>query len=367
MLVRALVILLFATLGPCAQCAVSPSDAADALPDSLRVDLGGGVEMEFVLIRPGSFVMGTNNHEYDEGPAHSVTISRPFYLAKFEVTQAQWARVTGSNPSHFRGETLQVDTVSWLDCQRFLAAATQLTGRRFSLPTEAQWEFACRAGATTEYAFGDEPGQLSDHAWYSGNSALRTHPVGTKQPNRWGLHDMHGNVYEWCADWYSEAPYDSSASTDPVGPAAGRRRVLRGGAWLFVADNLRCSDRAFSPPDYASNEYGVRPVILIDDAAGHAKCPSGSRHPELSCTTEQPLRAAARASDRGQRRTAGGILAERMVERICQGAARFRAAGEIAPPDRSVGPSRRDALARDRARRGHGVRPDSPRMVYDGV
>jgi formylglycine-generating enzyme required for sulfatase activity len=279
MLVCALVILLFATFGPCAECAVSPNDAADALPDSLRVDLGGGVEMEFVLIRPGSFVMGTNNHEYDEGPAHSVTISRPFYLAKFEVTQAQWARVTGSNPSHFRGETLPVDTVSWLDCQRFLTAATQLTGRRFSLPTEAQWEFACRAGATTEYAFGDEPGQLTDHAWYSGNSALSTHPVGTKQPNRWGLHDMHGNVYEWCADWYSEAPYDNSASTDPVGPATGRRRVLRGGAWLFVADNLRCSDRAFSPPDYASNEYGVRPVILVEAAAATPNAPAAAATP----------------------------------------------------------------------------------------
>jgi len=228
------------------------------------IDLGDGVKMEFVLIRPGTFVMGSDANRLDERPARPVTLTQPYCLGKYEVTQAQWARVMGSNPSHFKGPQRPVENVSWDDCQLFLAALRKRTGRRFALPAEAEWEYACRAGTTTEYGWGNDEAALGDHAWYANNAGLATHPVGQKRPNPWGLHDMHGNVYEWCADWYSEGPYSSGEATDPRGPRAGQRRILRGGAWIFVSANLRSADRGFSPPDYRSNEYGLRCVLRVD-------------------------------------------------------------------------------------------------------
>ena len=193
-------------------------------PKELAVDLGGGVTIDLIFIPAGSFMMG----EGSDGPAHMVTITKPFYLGKYEVTQEQWQAVTGRNPN--RPELLKapVVTVSWEDCQVFLGklnAKTGEQGSKFALPTEAQWEYACRAGSTAQYCFGDDAAQLGDYAWYRTNSEHKPHPVGEKKPNAWGLYDMHGNVWEWCADWYDRAYYANSPADDPTGPAGGSSRV----------------------------------------------------------------------------------------------------------------------------------------------
>lgn len=242
-------------------------EPATELKASESIDLGGGVKMELVLIRAGSFQMGSNHNDYDESPAHRVTLTQPYYIGKYEVTQEQWEKIIGENPSHFKSATLPVENVSWEDSQRFVAALQKKTGRRFALPTEAQWEYACRAGTTTSYSFGDDESQLENYAWFASNSELKTHPVGQKKPNPWGLYDVHGNVFEWCADWYMES-YPKEDVVDPVGPATGDRRTIRGGAWLYVSDNLRSADRGFSPPEYRVDEYGLRCVMLIGDVVG---------------------------------------------------------------------------------------------------
>ena len=256
-----------------------PAAAGTDLKATETIDLGGGVTMEFVLIKPGSFTMGSDRNQYDERPAHKVTLTKPYYIGKYEVTQEQWEKVMGENPSHFKGAKHPVENVSWEDCQRFLAEVRKKIGRRFALPTEAQWEYACRAGTTTAYSSGDDNDVLSEHAWHSGNSELTTHPVGQKKPNPWGLYDMHGNVFEWCADWYSDA-YPDGEATDPRGEPTGTRRVIRGGAWLYVLDNQRSADRGFSPPDYRVNEYGLRCVILTGEPVPGDADLESSAHPE---------------------------------------------------------------------------------------
>ncbi|NQT39791.1 MAG: formylglycine-generating enzyme family protein, partial [Planctomycetes bacterium] len=170
-------------------------------PKKLAVDLGGGVELDLVLIPAGSFLMGDDRAK----PVHKVRITKPFYLGKYEVTQEQWEAVMGSNPSNFKGAKNPVEQVSWDNCQQFLVklnAKSGGQGGKFVLPTEAQWEYACRAGSTGKFCFGDDEKQLGEYAWYGENSGSKTHPVGEKKPNTFGLHDMHGNVWEWCHDWY---------------------------------------------------------------------------------------------------------------------------------------------------------------------
>jgi len=241
-----------------------PSQPAPTQVSGLKemtIDLGDGVKMEFVLIPDGTFMMGSEKI-LDAKPVHPVRISQPFYLGKYEVTQEQWQAVMGSNPSQFKGAKNPVERVSWDDCQKFIAALKEkMPGQTFRLPTEAEWEHACRARSKTEYCYGDSPDKLRDYAWFKDNSEGTTHPVGQKKPNAWGLYDMHGNVWEWCQDWQGE--YSAKSATDPIGPATGARRVLRGGLWK--TDALHCqsafrnigktpSDRGFG--------YGLRVVML---------------------------------------------------------------------------------------------------------
>lgn len=227
-------------------------EKVDALPwpKSVTVDLGKGVKMDLVMVPAGSFTMGSSDGLDDEKPAHKVTISKPFYLGKYEVTQAQWQAVMGSTPSQFKGAGLPVESVSWNDCQEFLEKLQAKSPvLKFSLPTEAQWEYACRAGGRGKFTFGDKEDGLGDYAWYDKNADRKTHDAGGKKPNKWGLYDMHGNVWEWCADWHGA--YATGAQKDPTGPSSGVGRVLRGGSWITrqahcrsaVRDRLRLDNR----------------------------------------------------------------------------------------------------------------------------
>ena len=235
-----------------------------ALPEKMSIDLGGGVKMDFVLIKPGSFMMGSKNGLLeDERPVHKVTITKPFYMGVYEVTQAQWKALMGDNPFYFKGDALPVEQVSWEDCQRFLAKLNQRAGqgRICRLPTEAEWEYACRAGSTSDYCFGDDD-RLGDYAWYPRNSGYKTHPVGQKKPNAWGLYDMHGNVWEWCSDWYDAAYYAESPGKDPKGPSTGQERVVRGGSWFLTVESayrIKClpSDRI--------DDHGCRVVMSAQE------------------------------------------------------------------------------------------------------
>lgn len=202
---------------------------AKGTPKELAVDLGGGVKMEMVFIPAGSFLMGVDAARFIDlaKPVHKVRITKPFYLGKYEVTQEQWQAVMGDNPSHFKGPKNPVETLSWDDCQQFLVklnAKSGGQGGKFVLPTEAQWEYACRAGSAGKFCFGDDEKQLGEYAWYAKNSDGKTHAVGGKKPNTFGLHDMHGNVWEWCQDWYGA--YGAEAVDDPSGPTTGSYRVL---------------------------------------------------------------------------------------------------------------------------------------------
>ena len=176
-----------------AGCSGSGSEAAaptPAAPAEVTLDLGGGVTTKMVLIHPGNFMMG------EEKDRHEVILSKPFYMGVTEVTQAQYEVVMGTNPSYFKGATNPVDNVSWNDATEFCKKLSEKTRQAVRLPTEAEWEYACRAGTQTAFSFGDDPAALGDYAWWFGNSGETTHPVGQKKLNAWGLYDMHGNVSE---------------------------------------------------------------------------------------------------------------------------------------------------------------------------
>jgi formylglycine-generating enzyme required for sulfatase activity len=217
--------------------------------------------IEFVLVPAGSFMMGSTNGGTDEKPVHQVTISQAFYMGKYEVTQGQWQTVMGNNPSNFKdcGGNCPVEQVSWDDAQNFINRLNESNdGFRYRLPTEAEWEYACRAGTTGDYA-----GNLSEMAWYSENSGSKTYAVGGKQPNAWGLADMHGNVWEWCQDWYHETYY--GAPTDGSAWLSGGEqeyRVLRGGSWGNYAEGLRSAVRDYGAPDSRVSFDGFRVVAV---------------------------------------------------------------------------------------------------------
>ena len=259
---------------------------AEAAPTEEAIDLGGGVKMEFVLIRPGSFMMGTREGvpgEFaDEKPAHRVRITQPFYLGKYEVTQEQWDSVMADNPSQFKGSRLPVENVSWEEAQTFLEKLEAKTGRKFALPTEAQWEYACRAGTVTRYSFGDNDANLGDYAWFGDNSEGITHPVGEKRPNGWGLYDMHGNVWEWCADGYG--PYRGNNTLPPQGPPVGTLHAIRGGAWNNPANGLRSSNRNSDWRGYP--RVGLRCVMEVDRATPR---PGGAAFKAATNSTFGPI------------------------------------------------------------------------------
>jgi formylglycine-generating enzyme required for sulfatase activity len=209
---------------------------------SITLDPRSDTKMEFVLIPAGTFTMGVEESRPDEKPVTKVTLTKPFYFGKYEVTQAQWQAVMGSNPSYYKGTNLPVEQVSWNAAQGFLTNLNErVSGYHFRLPSEAEWEYACRAGSTTQYSFGDGDTALPEYGWFTGNGERKTHPVGEKKPNAWGLYDMHGNVWEWCQDWY--APYPGGEVTDPTGPATGATIVMRGGSWSHGSRDLWSSFR----------------------------------------------------------------------------------------------------------------------------
>ncbi|MDP8242571.1 MAG: formylglycine-generating enzyme family protein [Candidatus Hinthialibacter antarcticus] len=237
-------------------------------PGQITIDLNlpdGAMPLKMELIPAGAFTMGSPSNESgrysDEGPQHQVTLTNGFYMGKYEVTQAQWSAVMGSNPSSFSGMNNPVESVSWNDCQQFIEKLNGMNQGTFRLPTEAEWEYACRAGTTTRFYWGDDPNnsQINQYAWYDSNSSSRTHEVGTKLPNPWELFDMSGNVWEWCQDWYGS--YSSSAQIDPVGPlgpSSGSGRVIRGGGWDGGARSCRSALRGQGSPDYRGNRFGFR-------------------------------------------------------------------------------------------------------------
>jgi formylglycine-generating enzyme required for sulfatase activity len=204
-------------------------------------------------------MMGSDTGASDETHVHEVHISKAFYLGKHEVTQGQWQAVMGTNPSNLKGDaTLPVENVSWENVQAFIHQLNAKEGgTKYRLPTEAEWEYAARAGTTTAYSFGDDQRQLGEYGWYSENSGSNTHLVGQKKPNAWGLYDMHGNIWEWVQDWY--APYDPAGSAvDPPGPSSGSVRGFRGGSWSGDPGYCRSASRNRAKPDGHGDFLGFR-------------------------------------------------------------------------------------------------------------
>ena len=214
-----------------------------------------GVSFEMVAVKGGSFMMGSNDE--DEKPIHRVTLS-DFYMGKTEVTQALWKAVMGNNPSTFKGDYLPVETVSWDDVQEFIIKLNRSTGKKYRLPTEAEWEFAAGGGSTnrTKWAGTDVESSVGNYAWYYSNSGDQTHEVATKFPNSLGLYDMSGNVWEWCKDWYGD--YSANDQVDPTGPSSGLYRVIRGGSWYFNLSDCRVAYRNGDEPDGRNANLGFR-------------------------------------------------------------------------------------------------------------
>ncbi len=228
-----------------------PTSGHGGIPQQGQPHVVPGLELEMLWVEPGSFTMGSpldEPHRHKaEGPQTRVTLSKGFWLGKTEVTQAQYEAITGENPSSFRnvGGDAPVERVSWLDAMAFCETLTRRErnagrlpdGYVYTLPTEAEWEYAYRAGTTNVY-----PGPVDDMAWHKGNSEGATHPVAQKSPNPWGFHDMGGNVLEWCHDWYGD--YPGGHVTDPIGPARGYYRTARGGSWRMDAHVCRSAARS---------------------------------------------------------------------------------------------------------------------------
>ena len=261
-------LLISAGLGACGQ-----ADSGGEPPSTTPVVSASGVEM--VLIPGGWFEMGSHDGPEDQRPVHRVWVDT-FLMDKYEVTQDQYAQLQMSDPSRFEGDRLPVEQRTWIDAIRFCNERSYEEGLEpcydeetlecdfdangYRLPTEAEWEYAARGGTETRYFWGRDPRSLTQHAWIEDNSAQRTHEVGTRRPNPWGLHDLYGNVAEWVHDYYGSDYYETSPERNPRGPAQGEYRVLRGGAWDSKPDAVGSSQRAYSP--------SVDDGCLVSDAIG---------------------------------------------------------------------------------------------------
>jgi formylglycine-generating enzyme required for sulfatase activity len=265
--------IILATLGADGDL-IAAGGAKPSTPDGhITVDLHGGTMMDFVWIKPGSFLMGSTSSELNRGewedPQHEVTISKGFYLGKFEITQAQWIAVMGTAPwtgkKHVEKKPNHPAVyISWTAMEEFLRRLNEVAAESlYRLPTEAEWEYACRAGSTTRRSYGDDDSPLGDYAWYVGNTHKAglpfAQPVGTKLPNPWGLYDMYGNVWEWVQDWYGDT-YASLIVIDPTGVATGSARVMRGGGFVNRARNMRSAKRFSYDPSFRYSALGARLV-----------------------------------------------------------------------------------------------------------
>jgi formylglycine-generating enzyme required for sulfatase activity len=246
-----------------------------------------GIDM--VLIPSGRLVMGSRSGAPDETPVHEVWIEA-FLMDKTEVTQDQYRLLGLSDPSRFQGASLPVERRTWLDAIRFCNVRSLQEGLEpcyneetgechfeadgYRLPTEAEWEYAARAGSGEKYSFGDDPRRLKDHAWYADNSGRRTHDVGTKKPNPWGLFDMYGNVAEWCHDYFDDHYYEKSPDKNPRGPNQGELRVIRGGSWDSPSDDCRSA--------YRAGNASVNDECQVSDAIGFRCVKNGPRSPDKS-------------------------------------------------------------------------------------
>jgi len=237
-----------------------------ANPEPVRIERTSGLRLK--LLPAGEFLMGEPWFE-DSRPAHRVQILRPFYFGIFPVTQKEWTKVMKDNPSGSKGADQPVERVSWEDCMEFISKLNEGdSAGGYRLPTEAEWEYACRAGTRTIYYFGDDERDLANFGWFRGNSKNQPHPVGQKRPNAWGLYDMHGNVYEWCSDWYDKDYYKEFCADEifqsPAGPGSGYERVIRGGSWETEAVGCYSGVRSFALPGTRKPFIGFR---LVRNAA----------------------------------------------------------------------------------------------------
>jgi len=246
-------------------------DKNDLFPNDPKYQTFDDLDFQWVDIIPGTFIMGSSRSEdeRDQQPQHQVKISKGFEILKYEVIQAQWEAIMGSNPSFYKGEYNPVENISWNECQTFIMKLDELNPSfNYRLPTEAEWEYCCRAESGTKYGYGDNESRLGNYAWYNHypyNGSLdapdrMTHPVGLKYPNTWGLYDMHGNVWEWCQDWYDKSYYEDSPNTDPKGPDSGTHKLARGGSYQDSYSWCVSSFRWCVKPEVRFRHLGVRLV-----------------------------------------------------------------------------------------------------------
>ena len=242
---------------------VGPVNTGTMLPASSKkagerkILTADGIDYAFRWCPPGVFMMGRDSRLNHSKPVHQVKLTKGFWLLETQVTQAMWQSVMGNNPSKFKGERNPVEYVSWEDCQSFCKKLSQKLGQRVQLPTEAQWEYACRAGTTGSYA-----GNLDEMAWYISNSDLTTHAVGQKKPNAWGLYDMHGNVWEWCSDYYDSTYYSRSPKSDPENTTASPYRVSRGGSFNYLSVSCLPAYRHRGTPNDRDCHFGFRLLVV---------------------------------------------------------------------------------------------------------
>jgi formylglycine-generating enzyme required for sulfatase activity len=281
-------------LSASAEAAMEQARLSSVESSSDQADQGitNTIGMKLVSIAKGKFQMGSlfrgQGYQFAE-QRHEVTLTRDYYLGAFEVTQAQYSKLMGNNPSYFQGDQVKnvdssnhpVDRVSWEDAVEFCKRLSELpeekaAGRVYRLPTEAEWEYACRAGSNAPFGFGGLE-LADDYCWSSSNSQGISHPVGQKDPNAWGLHDMHGNVKEWCGDWAGD--YPEVAVSDPTGPSEGFSRMIRGGSWLMPAELCKsgCRSNGF-PPDTRSDYVGFRVALRSPEIAVYSQLSQDKSH-----------------------------------------------------------------------------------------